>query len=214
MKYRVDHQPLREVVAGQIRAMIVDGELAQGSRLVEGQLAEQLGVSRNPVREAIRSLEASGLVDVIPRKGAYVCVIDHGEVRQIQELRLLVEGYAAEHAATNRNDAHVDRLRECLERGRAATNSGDNVAAATWHRDFHIAIEDAAGNPFLGQIVNPLRHRTELVFTLVVDERGEITWREHEAIYQAIADGDSEGAGKLVREHIINALETFESGDR
>ena len=214
MKYRVDHQPLREVVAGQIRAMILDRELAQGSRLVEAHLAEKLGVSRNPVREAIRSLEASGLVDVVPRKGACVCVIDHAEVRQIQEIRLLIEGHAAERAALLRNDEHLVRLRECLERGRAATKGGDTVGAAAWHRDFYLVIEEAAANPFLGQVLNSLRHRTELVFSLVVDERGEITWQEHDAISQAIADGDGDSANRLVREHIISALETFEGGRR
>ena len=214
MKYRVDHRPLREIVVSQIRAMILDGELAQGTRLVEGQLAERLGVSRNPVREAIRSLEATGLVDVVPRKGAYVCVIDHDEVRQIQELRVLVEGYAAKMAARGRTDEDLERLSECIERGRAASLAEDYPSASDWHRDFHLALEKAAGNPFLSTILDPLRHRTELVFTMVVNERGKIGWDEHRAIYEAVKAQNDESSYELVRDHILNALEAFTTPDR
>lgn len=210
MNDHVEHQPLRELVAGQIRAMIIDGELAQGERLVEGQLAERLGVSRNPVREAIRSLEATGLVEVVPRKGAYVCVIDYAEVRQIQELRILVEGYAVEQAASNRGDDDMRLLQEILANGRDATANGDQVAAATCHRDFHLVIEGAAGNQFIEQILNPLRHQTELVFSVVLDSRGAITWEEHEAIFDAVRDQDGESARSLTQRHIMNALEIFE----
>ena len=119
--------------------MILDGTFAPGERLIEGHIAEQLGVSRNPVREAIRSLEATGLVEVIPRKGAHVSRIDVEEVRQIQELRSVIEPLAAELAAERRTDADVRQLTECIDRGLAATKSGDKVAAAAYHRDFHIA---------------------------------------------------------------------------
>lgn len=180
VKYRVDHRPLREVVASQLLAMIIDGELAQGSRLVEGQLAERLGVSRNPIREAIRSLEVTGLVDVVPRKGAYVCSVVRDDVRQMQELRMLIEGYAAEQAAKNRSEEQLAHLRECLECGRAATEAGDLEAEATWHRDFHLTIGEASANPFVSDALKPLRHRSELVFTLMADERRKISWAEHD----------------------------------
>ncbi len=207
--HHVDHQSLREVVVGQIRSMIIEGELAQGTRLVEGQLAEALGVSRNPVREAIRSLEATGLVDIVPRKGAYVCVIDHDEFHQIQDLILLIEGYAAEIAAEVRTDEDLERLSECITNGRAESTAGNYVSASRWHQDFHVALENAAGNPFLSKILSPLRHRTDLVFSIVVDRRGKFTWEEHEAIYEAVKAQDAEGSKKLVCEHITNALNAF-----
>ena len=190
--------------------MIIHGELAPGERLVEGQLAERLGVSRNPVREAIRSLEATGLVEVTPRKGAYVCVINREQVRQIQELRLIVEGYAVSQAALTRTEDDLTLLHDCLSRGPAAPPPRAAPAAAIHHRDFHRAVERAAGNPFLEQVINPLRQQTELVFSVVVDARGDITWTDHQAIYDAVAAGDSDVARKLMREHITNALETFE----
>ena len=190
--------------------MILSGELKPGERLVEGQLAERLGVSRNPVREAMRSLEATGLIEVVPRRGAHVCAIDKCEVHHIQRIRMLVEGYAVEQAAVRQDPESIGQILRCLEDGRAATERGDAVTAAVYHRDFHIAVEQAAGIPFLRQVLDPLRQQTELVFSVVTDERGDITWEEHEAIYDAVASGNADCAKELIREHITNALASFE----
>ena len=190
--------------------MILGGELKPGERLVEGQLAERLGVSRNPVREAMRSLEATGLIEVVPRRGAHVCAIDKCEVHHIQRIRMLVEGYAVEQAAVRQDPESIGQILRCLEDGRAATERGDAVTAAVYHRDFHIAVEQAAGIPFLRQVLDPLRQQTELVFSVVTDERGDITWEEHEAIYDAVASGNADCAKELIREHITNALASFE----
>ena len=206
-----EHEPLREVVASQIRTLIISGELKQGQRLVEGHLAERLGVSRNPVREAIRSLEATGLVEVIPRRGAYVCVIDALEVRQIQELRILLEGYAVIQAAKNRRPEHLAALERCIRLGRQASANGDEVASASHHREFHLLLESAAGNPFLEQVSNPLRQKTELVFSVLVEDRGQITWEEHQAIYEAVALQDHEAAQQRMGHHIEQALNAFDA---
>ena len=202
--------PLREVVAGQLRLMILDGELKPGQRLVEGQLAERLGVSRNPVREAMRSLEATGLIEVVPRRGAHVCAIDKCEVHHIQQIRILVEGYAVEQAAVRQDPDSIERIRQCMEEGRRATERGDAVSAALCHREFHIAVEKAAGIPFLQQLLDPLRAQTELVFSVVTDSRGDITWEEHQDIYDAIAAGDAPRANEMSRKHIMNALDSFQ----
>ena len=203
-------QPLREVVAGQLRSMILDGELKPGERLVEGQLAQRLGVSRNPVREAMRSLEATGLIEVVPRRGAHVTAIDSCEVHHIQQIRVLVEGYAIEQAALRQDQASIDRILECMEEGRRATESGDTVTAAARHREFHLAVEEAAGIPFLQQVLSPLRTQTELVFSVVTDSRGIIVWEEHQDIYDAIAAGDAPLAREMSRKHIMAALESFQ----
>jgi DNA-binding GntR family transcriptional regulator len=206
----LEHRPLREIVAERIRMMIIGGTLQPGERLIEGHIADQLGVSRNPVREAIRSLEATGLIEVVPRKGAHVSRIDVEEVRQIQELRFAIESLAAELAAARRTDDDVARLRECIEQGLAATKSGDKVGAAAWHRNFHIALERAAGNPYIERALSPLRHRTELMFSVLQEERGAITWKEHRAIMNAVARSDAKAARDLMREHISIALRHFE----
>jgi len=206
----LDHRPLRDVVAERIREMILDGTFALGERLIEGHSAEQLGVSRNPVREAIRSLEATGLVEVIPRKGAHVSRIDVEEVRQIQELRSVIEPLAAELAAERHTDDDVRQLTDCIDRGLAATKSGDKVLAAACHRDFHIALEHAAQNPYIERALGPLRQRTELVFSVLQEERGEVTWKEHSAIRDAVAKGDAVLARDLLREHIAVSVRHFE----
>jgi DNA-binding GntR family transcriptional regulator len=207
---RLNHRPLREVVAAEIRAMIVSGEIGPGERLVEDKLAAELGVSRNPVREAIRSLEATGLVDVVPRKGAYACLVDGDDIRQIQELRAAINGWAAELAAARRTDDHLRRMRACIEAGRASSTANDAVRAAEQHREFHLILESAAGNPFIGVVLNPLRHRTEMVFSILLHRRGALAWDEHEQIYNAIADKDPELSRLLAERHILSALALYE----
>ena len=130
------HRTLREVVADEIHGMIMRGELEPGERLYEDRLALQLGVSRNPVREAIRALEGTGLVEVLPRRGAYVSRIEPDQIVQLLELRCVIEAYAAERAAIRRTDADLDRApalhRRRARRGRRrATSSPPPSATAS-----------------------------------------------------------------------------------
>ncbi|HEX6238871.1 MAG TPA: GntR family transcriptional regulator [Acidimicrobiales bacterium] len=204
------HRTLREVVVDELRAMITRGELRPGDRLIEDHLAEQLGVSRNPVREAIRALESTGLVEVRPRKGAYVSSFDLDDVRKLLQLRAVLEAYAAELAAAAHDPAGIGRLAEVLARGRHASAANDLVRAAECHREFHVAIEDMAGNPYLVNAVSPLRHQTELVFSVLSPHRSELSWDEHERILDAIAAGDPERARTAARTHmdeVVSALE-------
>lgn len=201
------HRTLREAVADAIREMIRSGDLEPGDRLVEDRLAEQLGVSRNPVREAIRALEATGLVEVIPRRGAYVAALDPEQACELLELRALLESYAARLAARRRTPDDLDRLREVLDDGRRATEQGDIVSAARAHRDFHLAIETAARHPHLGPVVEPLRAQTELVFSVLVDHRGLLGWEQHVDIMRAIELGDEEAASRATERHMESVLD-------
>lgn len=204
------YRPLREVVAEELRRMILRGELSPGERLTEDRLAEQLGVSRNPVREAIRSLEATGLVEVIPRRGAYVCHPDPDDVRKLLELRGVLEGFAAETAARTQPAGLIDKLTDIVHSGVAASAEGNHVKAAQLHRSFHLAIEESTGNPYLLQVVEPLRQRTEMVFSMLIETRGGVSWREHEAVRDAIASGDAERSREMVFEHIMSVLEELD----
>jgi DNA-binding GntR family transcriptional regulator len=201
---KFNHLPLRQVVADTIREMILTGALQPGERLLEDDLAKKLGVSRNPVREAIRSLEATGLVEVQARKGAYVSGLEPNEAIQLLELRSVIEAYAAELAATNRTDLDITKMKDLIEKGKKASADNDLVAASSCHREFHLAIEHAAGNRYLESTVEPLRSQTELIFSRLADRRGVLSWSEHTEIYRAIADGDVKLARKCTINHMMS----------
>ena len=201
------HRTLREVVADEIRDMIRRGDLQPGERLLEDRLAEELGVSRNPVREALRALENTGLVEVRPRRGAHVATLDPERAVELLELRAELEAFAAQLAARRRTPEQLDEIRAVLESGREATAANDVVKAASAHRQFHLAIERAAANSYLGPAVEPLRAQTELVFSLLVDRRGIVGWSEHVDILAAIEAGDPDAAQRATRRHMSSVLD-------
>ena len=202
-----DHRTLREVVAEEITALILRGELEPGLRLYEDKIADQLGVSRNPVREALRALEATGLVEVIPRRGAYVAQFDHEDLCQVLLVRSRLEGYAAELAAERHTEEDLAELDRCISEGAAASKRGDLATAARCHRNFHLTVERAAGNPHLATTVTPLRQRSELVFSLLADGRSMLSWSEHQRIRDAIADRKPELAMKRATEHMTAVID-------
>ncbi len=201
------HRTLREAAADEIREMINRGELQPGERLLEDRLAEQLGVSRNPIREAIRILENTGLVEVTPRRGAHVALLDPVRAIELLELRSVLEAFAAQLAAKRGTAEQVRKIRETFEEGKAATAAGDAVKAARCHRQFHLAIEEAAGNSYLGPTVEPLRAQTELVFSVLIETRGLLGWEEHVAMLEAIEAGDEDAARVATRRHMSSVLD-------
>lgn len=201
------HRTLREVVADEIRGMIRSGELRPGDRLLEDKLAERLGVSRNPVREALRALENTGLVEVRPRRGAHVATLDPQRAVELLELRANLEAFAAQLAADRRTPEELAEIRHWFDTGREATARDDVVTAAKAHRQFHLAIERAAANSYLGPAVEPLRAQTELVFSQLIDRRGLIGWQEHVAIIDAIERADGAAADQATRRHMRSVLD-------
>jgi DNA-binding GntR family transcriptional regulator len=203
----VEHRPLREVVADALRQLIIDGELAPGERLVEERLAQRLGVSRNPIREAIRSLEAVGLIEVIQRRGAYVVQMDPTDIRLMQEVRLVLDRWIVQAAALRHEDVDIVAIDQCLRLGREASEAGDVVRAAEQHRAFHLAIEGATRNPYATLAMNALRQRAELVFSMMVHRRGPVAWDDHEAIRDAIARRDAARSAQLMNAHLDDVVQ-------
>jgi DNA-binding GntR family transcriptional regulator len=206
----IEHKTLREAVADALREMIFSGELKAGERLVEDRLAERLGVSRNPIREGIRAMEAIGLVNVVPRRGAYVASIDADDVQRIQEVRRVVEGWIVATAAERHDAEDLARIDEWLVIGARASRSHDRILATEAHRGFHLGLEAATKNHYVSVMMAPLRQRTELVFSVLAGRpQGSHHWGEHKNIRDAVAARDAELARHLIDEHIGRAMARF-----
>jgi DNA-binding GntR family transcriptional regulator len=203
------HLPLRDLVTRELRRRILVGELAPGERLVEDRIAEMLGVSRNPVREAIRVLAAEGFVDVTPRRGAAVSRLSADEAEELFDVRMALEGLAARLAARKRSPAAIERLRALLTRSRSAVESGDLAGVADMNTDFHAAVAEASGNAYLNLVVEPMLRRSQWVFLQTADARAPHSWTEHAGLLEAIVAGDEVAAEQHAVAHVAAARESY-----
>src|SRR5262245_25949244 len=161
-----DRASLSKVVSEQIRGRILDGSLRPGERLVEDRLSAELGVSRVPVREALRGLSVEGLVTLLPNRGATVVEITPGTVAELVEVRALLEGLNARLAAQRHDPEIVAALEDTLARGNAATRSGTAEELARLNAEFHERLAEASRNSVLSDVMRGLRERTSIAFAL------------------------------------------------
>lgn len=189
-----------EAVLDAVKHAILVGELKPGQPLVETELAARLGVSKTPVREALKTLAGSGLVIVSPYRGAAVREVDQALARSIYDMRQLLEPVAAARATA---DAHGSwrEAAAALDRADRAADSADRVLA---NRDFHRALYMGCGNPLLVRSLDELRDQTALVTSAAWAARPswEVEAREHRAILDAAQAGDPEQVAVLMRHHI------------
>lgn len=201
-----EYLPLRDVVFNTLRQAILKGELAPGERLMEIQLAERLGVSRTPIREAIRKLELEGLVLMIPRKGAEVAKISEKSLRDVLEVRRSLEELATELACQRMTSDDIDQLEKAQKIFVEAIETMDVVRIAETDEAYHDIIYAGTGNSRLVQILNNLReqmYRYRLEYIKDADKR-QVLLLEHENILRAIRNRQVEEAKKAIREHIDN----------
>ncbi|WP_373070979.1 GntR family transcriptional regulator [Gemmatimonas sp.] len=203
------HRPLNAVVCDELRMWIISGRLAPGSRLVEVALAEELGVSRGPVREAIRQLNREGFVELTPRRGASVASVAASEALECYEVRIALEGVAASLAATRRSDADLDELEGVLDDGERLLVVGRWDALAQMNNNFHEALARASYNTELLVLMGQYSKRIAWIFSRSAEQRGTAAWAEHAAIVAAIRDGDSARAEELARTHIDASRRQF-----
>ncbi|MCH4039439.1 MAG: GntR family transcriptional regulator [Lachnospiraceae bacterium] len=203
-----DYMPLREVVFMTLRRQILRGELKPGERLMEISLANKLGVSRTPIREAIRMLEHEGLVVMVPRRGAHVAEITRQELNDVLEIRKTLEVLAIQRACANMTDRDIRQLREAEEAFAILVERKDADITALGEADehFHDIIYQGTNNRRLIQILNNLReqmYRFRVEYLKDIDIR-QMLVREHDAIVKALEIRDTEEAVRLVTMHIDN----------
>jgi len=202
------YKPLREIVFESMREAILSGVLEPGERLMEIQLAEEMGVSRTPVREAIRKLELENFVVMIPRKGAYVAGVSLKDVADVFEIRSALEGLAAGLAAERITDEELEQMERALfYRSKEGAVDLDLEQIVKSDTDFHALVYKASRNERLIQILANLREQIQRFRTtsLAVPGRMKLAIDEHRMIVEALRNHDSEVAQSLAMAHIVTA---------
>lgn len=202
-----NYKPLRELVFEAIREAIIAGKLKPGERLMEVQLAQELGVSRTPVREAIRKLELEGFVLMVPRKGAYVSDLSIKEIASVFEVRRALEGLAAELAAERATADEIELLERQLVELAECVNTERADRYVELDTEFHATVYRLSRNERLGQILSLLREQIQRfrTRTLTSPRRRREALQEHRALVEALAIRDTEEARRAAQEHIESA---------
>ncbi len=202
-----NYKPLREVVFESVRGAIISGVLKPGERLMEVQLAEKLGVSRTPIREAIRKLELEGLVVMMPRKGAYVADLSIKDITDVLEIRAALEGLASGLAALRITDEEIEELELTALKFHQAIEAEDFDGILQGDIDFHDKIFKATRNEKLLQINNNLREQVQRFRIMYINKsnKSKDLAKEHYAIAEAVSQRNMDMAEKLAKKHIENA---------
>ncbi len=205
------YRPLRDVVVDNIRQAIIGGQFPAGMRLMELQLAEEMGVSRTPVREAIRKMELEGLVVMIPRRGAYVADISIKDINEVYEIRTALDVLAAGLAAERIDDDEIKQMKELLDADKPLVAAKDYPKIIENDTAFHDVIYKASRNKRCMNIISNLREQITAIRGRSMPYPGRLTdmIREHENIYEAIAQRSVDKAQKAVRTHMENAERTL-----
>ncbi|MFJ9906952.1 GntR family transcriptional regulator [Streptomyces sp. NPDC101152] len=193
--------PLRDRVYEALLELITTRVLRPGQHLVESELAGLLGVSRQPVREALQRLNTEGWVDLRPAQGAFVHEPTKEEVDQLLTVRTLLEAEAARLAAANAGSAGIAVLEELCAEGEKAVAADDLDGAAAMNARFHAKVMDLAGNAVLAELAAQVDRRVRWYHPPVARQRGGRSWVEHRELIAAISDRDEQRATRLMREH-------------
>ena len=205
-----EYLPLRDVVFNTLRQAILRGELKPGERLMEIQLANKLGVSRTPIREAIRKLELEGLVNMVPRKGAEVADITEKSLRDVLEVRKALEELSVQLACEKITEEEIEELKRVAERFKDTLDDQDVTKIAEADVAFHDVIYTATDNQKLILLLNNLREQMYRyrVEYLKKEEAYPQLIAEHEELIDNISKRNKEEATRIMCEHIDNQVAT------
>ena len=201
--------PLRQSVYDALIDLIVGGELPPGQHMVETDLARQLGVSRQPIREALHRMEAEGWVDLRPSQGAFVHIPTDSEVDELLDVRALLEAETGRLAAVKGVAAQQARLKEICGEGQAAADAGDFATAVAANNAFHGEIAALGGNAVLAELADIVGRRVQWYYRMVAPARGHGSWTEHAEMIEAIEAGDPERAQALARKHTERTRQAY-----
>lgn len=198
------HQPLHVLIANELRKALLAGRYQPGERLVEDRLAKDFGVSRIPVREAIRALGSEGLLVVAARQGAMVPSLTPDHARELIEVRAAIEGITARLAAERHDPRIVGRLNDILKRGMKAVATRQMSLLSELNDQFHNALAEAGSNRVLVDLMRSLRDRTAPAFAPMTTRAADQTWKDHAAILRAVIAGNGDLAAQRAAQHIHN----------
>ncbi|MFF7199940.1 GntR family transcriptional regulator [Streptomyces sp. NPDC008141] len=201
--------PLRERVYEALLELITTRALSPGQHLVESELAGHLGVSRQPVREALQRLNTEGWVDLRPAQGAFVHEPTEDEADQLLSVRTLLEAEAARLAAANSGSTGIAELEELCAQGERAVADDDVDLAVATNATFHAKVMELAGNVVLRELAAQVDRRVRWYYTPVARQRGRQSWIEHRELIAAIADRDERRATEVMKAHTEHTRQTY-----
>ncbi|MEU7849106.1 GntR family transcriptional regulator [Micromonospora parva] len=188
---------LVDLAVSRLTREILSGKSDPGERLVEEQLTRRLGISRAPLREALRLLAQQGLVEHVPRRGVRVATLSDRDVRELYELRDVLERFAVRAGIPVGTESELAGLRATLDQLREATRAGDRMAVAESHREFHVALVALAGNRQLSAVYGSILVKLQLYMAINLRREAELAQpldgvHRHERLFEAVAGGDPE----------------------
>lgn len=208
-----DHYSLSSRVFHTIRESILAGRYQTDEELKEKAIGEELGVSRTPVREALRQLELEGLVTIIPNKGAYVVGISQKDIRDIYEIRSKLEGLCARWATENITKAQLDELEENIYLSNFHTAKENAEQVVELDNKFHEILYNASDSRELRHVLLDFHHYVQRVrkITLAVPQRAAESNEEHQKIVEALKVHDGDLAERLANEHMMNTIRNMDN---
>ena len=197
-----EHSTLKDLVAATLRKAILYGDIKPGQQLKQENIASQLGISRMPVREAMSQLENEGLIKNIPYKGCTVSTFTADDIKEIYQIRKVLEGYATELAAMNMTPADIEKLVDLMVKLKDCIEDNDIDSYATWDQQFHNTIFEKSANKRLYQFIQTIWKSFPMYLAYSIPQRIRRSFEEQSRILDAIREGDSRKAAQLAGQQI------------
>ncbi len=200
-----------EIAYAYIKSRIQDGTFRPAQRLVEAQLVEDIGVSRNTIKKALMLLSREGLITIEDNKGATIRSLDLGEVIEYYEIRIALEKIVIQHAAKNITPSDLDEMAALLDRMKALSAQKDFDTYSECNRQFHNVIYRASQKPIIADIIQNIKTQLKRfqIKTMLVPGRADHSMEEHEAILNALRNHDAVAAEKMIITHVSHVVDTI-----